>query len=252
MSAPPCSTPMGSSPERRRFTAPPGRRCSTRSSASTPRQPASRSCPSAMTTILRYVDGRARSDGVEAFLASRGIHLPRGDPDDPPDRTPSAGSATARISSSSPWCAIEVSNRSKGPPVRRRLRELRVPTAVVSASENCAAVLEAAGASDLFDVRVDGVDAARLGLPASPIRPCSSKRRGVSGPQPRTTAVVEDAYAGVEAGRARRLRSRGRSGPRRRGRGAARARRRHGRPGPGGARRQRAGFVTMHAGGALR
>ncbi len=32
-----------------------------------------------------YVDGKPREDGVRAFLASRGIELPEGDADDPPD-----------------------------------------------------------------------------------------------------------------------------------------------------------------------
>ena len=32
-----------------------------------------------------YVDGRPRADGVRTFLASRGITLPEGEPDDPPD-----------------------------------------------------------------------------------------------------------------------------------------------------------------------
>ena len=32
-----------------------------------------------------YVDGRPRAEGVRAFLASRGIDLPEGSPDDPPD-----------------------------------------------------------------------------------------------------------------------------------------------------------------------
>ena len=32
----------------------------------------------------RYVDGRPRADGVRTFLASRGIVLPEGEPDDPP------------------------------------------------------------------------------------------------------------------------------------------------------------------------
>jgi hypothetical protein len=34
---------------------------------------------------LTYVDGKAREDGVASFLASRGIDLPRGSPDDPPE-----------------------------------------------------------------------------------------------------------------------------------------------------------------------
>ena len=32
-----------------------------------------------------YVDGKLREDGVRSFLASRGIELPEGNPDDPPD-----------------------------------------------------------------------------------------------------------------------------------------------------------------------
>ena len=32
-----------------------------------------------------YVDGKKREDGVRSFLASRGIDLPDGDPDDPVD-----------------------------------------------------------------------------------------------------------------------------------------------------------------------
>ncbi len=32
----------------------------------------------------RYVDGKKRADGVRSFLASRGIELPEGSPDDPP------------------------------------------------------------------------------------------------------------------------------------------------------------------------
>ncbi|GAA3309441.1 hypothetical protein GCM10020295_74100 [Streptomyces cinereospinus] len=32
-----------------------------------------------------YVDGRPRADGVRTFLASRGIRLPEGTPEDPPD-----------------------------------------------------------------------------------------------------------------------------------------------------------------------
>src|SRR5215210_706884 len=32
----------------------------------------------------RYVDGLPRYDGVRSFLASRGIELPEGTPDDPP------------------------------------------------------------------------------------------------------------------------------------------------------------------------
>ena len=36
------------------------------------------------TDYERYVDGKPRADGVRSFLASRGITLPDGRPDDPP------------------------------------------------------------------------------------------------------------------------------------------------------------------------
>lgn len=42
----------------------------------------------------RYVDGRAREDGVIAFLSSRGLHLPAGDPADPPGAATVSGLAT--------------------------------------------------------------------------------------------------------------------------------------------------------------
>src|ERR1700689_1802554 len=32
-----------------------------------------------------YVDGKPRADGTRSFLAARGIELPEGSPDDPPD-----------------------------------------------------------------------------------------------------------------------------------------------------------------------
>ena len=40
---------------------------------------------------LQYVDGKRREDGVRSFLRSRGIELPDGDPDDPPDAETIAG-----------------------------------------------------------------------------------------------------------------------------------------------------------------
>jgi alpha,alpha-trehalose phosphorylase len=45
---------------------------------------------------------------------------------------------------------------------------LGLKAAVVSASKNCQAVLDAAGIANLFDVRVDGNVADDLGLPGKP------------------------------------------------------------------------------------
>jgi beta-phosphoglucomutase-like phosphatase (HAD superfamily) len=81
------------------------------------------------------------------------------------------------------------------------LRRRRIRTAVVSSSRNCARVLAAARVSDLFDIRIDGLDMARLGLPGKPDPAlfCEAARR--LRVRPDRCAVIEDALAGVEAGR---------------------------------------------------
>jgi beta-phosphoglucomutase-like phosphatase (HAD superfamily) len=62
-------------------------------------------------------------------------------------------------------------------------------------------VLEAAGIGELFDAKVDGIDAVELGLPGKP-EPAlfleAARRLAVD---PAHAAVIEDAIAGVEAGR---------------------------------------------------
>ena len=43
-----------------------------------------------------YVDGRPRADGTRTFLASRGITLPEGSPDDPPGAETISGLSTEK------------------------------------------------------------------------------------------------------------------------------------------------------------
>lgn len=150
----------------------------------------------------RYVDGRSREDGVATFLAARGIDLPDGGPADPP------GSQTV-------WALAARKNRlfeeviasdgvrafNSTVALLTRLRQGGIRTAVVSASRNAATVLAAAGVDELFDVRVDGEEAARLGLPGKPDPALfleAARRLGVG---PVRAAVVEDSAAGVVAAR---------------------------------------------------
>ncbi len=150
----------------------------------------------------RYVDGKPRADGVESFLASRGIELPRGEADDPPDRETLNG----------------IGNRKDGEFLRRvadqgvksfpstvalieRLRDAGVGVALFTASRNCREVLEGAGLNGIFDAIVDGREAARLRLPGKPDpETLLEAARRVGGDAGRT-AVIEDSRAGVEAGR---------------------------------------------------
>jgi HAD superfamily hydrolase (TIGR01509 family) len=83
----------------------------------------------------------------------------------------------------------------------RRLRAAGVRMAVVSASRNMVAVLASAGLRGLFDAEVDGVEAARQGLPGKPDPALFLEAARRLGVVPARAAVVEDALAGVEAGR---------------------------------------------------
>ncbi len=87
----------------------------------------------------------------------------------------------------------------------RTLRAQEIKTAVVSSSNNCAAVLEAAGIAQLFDARVDGTDVTHLGLNGKPAPDAFLEAARRVGVDPSRAVVVEDAIAGVEAGRAGRF-----------------------------------------------
>ena len=150
----------------------------------------------------RHVDGKARTAGIRDFLASRGLTLPDTAPPDRPETMTVATLGDRKDRYFKDY--IDQYGVTAYPATVRlihRLRERGIRLAVVSASRNCAAVLRAAGISDLFDVRVDGVDAARLRLPSKPDPALfleAARRLDVS---PATTAVVEDSLSGVEAAR---------------------------------------------------
>jgi HAD superfamily hydrolase (TIGR01509 family) len=82
----------------------------------------------------------------------------------------------------------------------RAVRDAGLGTAVVSSSANTAEVLDAAGISDLFDARIDGVVAAERRLPGKPAPDMFLAGAAALGVGPDGAAVFEDALAGVEAG----------------------------------------------------
>jgi trehalose 6-phosphate phosphatase len=108
----------------------------------------------------RYVDGKPRYEGIKSFLESRGIELPLGSPEDGPEEETIYGLGSRKNRYFNEF--IEQNGVEVYEPAVHLLRQLRsagFKTAVVSSSKNCAAVLEAAGISDLFDDKIDGVDA---------------------------------------------------------------------------------------------
>ena len=149
-----------------------------------------------------YVDGKPRYDGVRDFLASRDIELPWGHPDDSPEKETVCALGNRKNRRFRQRLTEEGAERYESTVAFiRRLREAGIAIGVISASKNCREVLNAAGVADLFDARVDGVDAERLAIPGKPepdIFLEAARRLEVS---PRRTVVVEDSLAGVEAGR---------------------------------------------------
>lgn len=151
---------------------------------------------------LAYVDGKPRYDGVRSFLDSRGIELPEGDPDDPPELQTIRGIGNRKNGAFVRW--LDQNEVEPYPSTVRVLRELRqrgVGLGVISASRNAEAVLRSAGVLELFDARVDGRVADELGLPGKPDPAVfleAVRRLDVA---PDRAAIVEDAQAGCAAGR---------------------------------------------------
>jgi beta-phosphoglucomutase family hydrolase len=150
----------------------------------------------------RFVDGKPRYDGVQSFLASRGISLPWGSPDDRTDRETVCGLGNRKDGYFAQ--ALRRQGVETFPEAISLVRDARargLKTAVVSSSKNCDAILESAGILDLFDARVDGVEAERLRLPGKPAPDTfleAARRLQVA---PDDAVVVEDAISGVEAGK---------------------------------------------------
>jgi len=153
------------------------------------------------TDYLLYVDGKPRYDGVRDFLASRGIRLPQGSPDDPPQAETVDGLGNRKNDLVNKIIEEKGVEPYEGS-VRliRQLRDHGFKIAVVTSSQNCAVVLKAAKLDHFFDVQVDGntIHAQHLaGKPAPDTYLMAAKLLGV---QPSRAVVIEDALSGVEAG----------------------------------------------------
>lgn len=149
----------------------------------------------------QYVDGRPRYDGVATFLKSRGIDLPRGDPSDGPHELTVCGLGNRKNELIQEVLAAEGVEVFEGSvKLVRALEKNGVRQAIVSSSKNAEAVLRAAGIIDLFEVRVDGIVAARLKLPGKPRPDTFLEAARQLDVEPSRAVVVEDALAGVRAG----------------------------------------------------
>ncbi|MBN1271652.1 MAG: trehalose-phosphatase [Candidatus Aminicenantes bacterium] len=150
----------------------------------------------------RYVDGKPRYKGVESFLQSRGIKIPWGKPEDDPGRETVCGLGNAKNKMFREY--LKKHKVKVFPNVENLLQTLKkygYKKAIISSSKNSREVLKSAGIDGFFDVKVDGVDAARLNLKGKPNPDIFLEASARCGVKPGRAVIFEDAQAGVEAGR---------------------------------------------------
>ena len=151
---------------------------------------------------LPYVDGKPRYEGVASFLESRKINLPYGDPSDDPKKQTICGLGNRKNALFNEL--IDKGNFGVFTSTVSFIKDLlkrNIKVAVASSSKNCKKILDAAGLTDLFETRVDGLVSAQLGLKGKPepdIFTTACKNLGVTVDR---AVVVEDAVSGVQAGR---------------------------------------------------
>jgi alpha,alpha-trehalose phosphorylase len=157
--------------------------------------------PFSTDDYLLHVDGKMREDGVRGFLRSRGIEVPEGSRSDL-DADTVHGLGNRKNSLFEQLISPETIEVFPGSVAAvRSARAIGLKTAVVSASANCMAVLGAAGIADLFDTVVDGVVVAAEGLRGKPAPDSFLEAARRLQVEPEHAVVVEDAVAGVRAGR---------------------------------------------------
>ena len=155
---------------------------------------------------FHWVDGKPRYAGVRAFLESRGIALPEGDPSDAPDALTVCGLGNRKNEMFESILATEGVEAYPGSrALVEFLAERGLKQAVVSSSRNAPDVLTAAELIGYFDTIVDGVVASERLLAGKPAPDTFLYAADLVGVQPARCVVVEDALSGVQAGRAGRF-----------------------------------------------
>jgi beta-phosphoglucomutase family hydrolase len=151
----------------------------------------------------QHLDGKPRYDGVAAFLASRDIDLPWGDPGDSPDAATVCGLGNRKDGYFN--AALDASQLHPYPEtlgVLRALRDRGARLAVVTSSGNAGQVLNRVGLADWFEVIVDGTYRQAHELAGKPAPDTFLAAAGLLGLAAGQCAVVEDATSGVIAGKA--------------------------------------------------
>ncbi|TDT30021.1 HAD family hydrolase [Naumannella halotolerans] len=153
-----------------------------------------------------HVDGKPRLEGVRTFLTSRGIELPEGDPDDPPEADTLWGLGNRKNALFTQVLDEEGIQPYPGSiQLVDALLGRGVRCAIVSSSKNAKAVLATADVIGKFELIVDGVVAAEQGLAGKPAPDTYAWAAEQFGLPNDRAVVLEDAISGVQSGRAGRF-----------------------------------------------
>lgn len=155
------------------------------------------------TDYPQHIAGRPRLDGVRTFLASRGIRLPEGLPEDPPGAETVHGLANRK----NEWLGrlLEQNGVDAFDGVRHYLElahDAGLSCGAVSASAHTAEMLERSGLAELVDGSVDAetIAAEQLRSRPAPDRLLAACRK--LHVEPGRAAAFETSRAGVSAARA--------------------------------------------------
>jgi len=151
---------------------------------------------------LAWVDGKPRYDGVQSFLESRGIDIPFGRREDGNGEETVCGLGDRKDRYFEEILNTEGVRVFESTVERiAELRALGVQTALGTSSRHGGRAIRMAGITDQFDVIADGNTIRERSLRGKPSPDLFLEAARELGVPPARTTVVEDAVAGVEAGR---------------------------------------------------
>ena len=148
-----------------------------------------------------YVDGKPRDSGIRSFLASRDIKLSQGRSDDTKDIESITALGNIKNSYYLELISQGVKTYKSSIELLLKLNIFGFLTAIVSSSKNCTFILQSVNIDSYFNTIVDGLDLQNLELKGKPEPDLfleAVKRLNVN---PGRAIVIEDAVAGVSAGK---------------------------------------------------
>ncbi len=142
---------------------------------------------------LAYVDGKPRRDGVSSFLHARNIELPRAEQEDIAARKDKIFEQLLQEK------GVQVFPSTLALIKTMRAHDVRI--AMVTSSRHGREIIQRAGIAELFDACLDGTDLESLSLRGKPDPDMFLHAAEQLHAAPMQAMVVEDAVAGVQAGR---------------------------------------------------